>query len=409
MVHHKKIIFVSMNYRLGPLGFLTLENIDGNFAIKDQVAALKWVQRNIKNFGGDPSRVTIWGESAGAKSVDIHMTGLHGEGLFHRAISQSSIMGLHLKSRRESIHLGNMLTSLLDCPTNDIVCLRSKPADVIMWNRKSLPIQTSPLLIGDLLPWSPHVDGYYVRGQPRDLYKAGKYKKNVKILMGYNQDEFALFPTLLEEALHLLFPFFERGLPMYGPIYNRLLKYIFGDLSERLSNVYPSKFSDASHNMDRIIDIGTDFAFACPTLSVAEHLVNNGSEVYMYLYDYPAHTIPEFLVPRCSRQRACHGLELILTFHTLENLLKFDEQDHKISHAVIDLWAAFISGKESVEKTAHDKGNNIGEPFERPNLFHQAKGLKKLLYFGKDGNVRISSGDNRNGRCELWKDIGYSF
>lgn len=82
-----------MNYRLGPFGFLALEDpslgVPGNAGLKDQTMALKWVQKNIRNFGGDPENVTLFGESAGGASVHFHMISNHSKGLFKRAIPQS--------------------------------------------------------------------------------------------------------------------------------------------------------------------------------------------------------------------------------------------------------------------------------------------------------------------------------
>lgn len=86
-----EVILVTINYRLGVFGFLSLQskNIPGNAGMKDQVAALKWVKSNIENFGGDPNNITIFGESAGAASVSFHLISPLTKGLFKRAIIQS--------------------------------------------------------------------------------------------------------------------------------------------------------------------------------------------------------------------------------------------------------------------------------------------------------------------------------
>lgn len=87
------IVFVTINYRLGILGFLRLNDpslgVPGNAGLKDQVLALKWIQKNIKKFGGDPNNVTIYGESAGSVSVNFHVISPLSKGLFHKAIMQS--------------------------------------------------------------------------------------------------------------------------------------------------------------------------------------------------------------------------------------------------------------------------------------------------------------------------------
>lgn len=87
------IVFVSTNYRLGILGFLKLDDLSlgvpGNAGLKDQLLTLKWIQKNIKKFGGDPDNVTIYGESAGAASVNYHLLSPASKGYFHKAIMQS--------------------------------------------------------------------------------------------------------------------------------------------------------------------------------------------------------------------------------------------------------------------------------------------------------------------------------
>jgi len=137
------VVLVTVNYRLGALGFLSTEdkNCPGNFAFKDQVLSLIWIQLNIDKFGGDPKSVTIFGESAGGASVNYHMMSPISKGLFHRAISQSGTLmngwadtarpGL---AKMRAIRLSNMMK----CPITDtsfkeiIECLRKVPAEKLV-------------------------------------------------------------------------------------------------------------------------------------------------------------------------------------------------------------------------------------------------------------------------------------
>lgn len=133
------IIYIGANFRLGPLGFLSTEQEDcpGNFGLKDQVMALKWIQENIETFGGDPNLVTIFGESAGGASVTYHMMSPLSKGLFHRGISQS---GTNLDAWAAVAHDGvaneraKRVGEMMGCSLNgtdykDIIeCLRQVPA-----------------------------------------------------------------------------------------------------------------------------------------------------------------------------------------------------------------------------------------------------------------------------------------
>lgn len=132
------IIYVSINYRLGPLGFLSTldEIVPGNNGLKDQQVALEWIKDNIKYFGGDPNQVTIMGMSAGGASVHYHMLSEKSRGLFHKAISQSGTAlcpwTLQIEARQKAFRLGEFL----GCPTNDtdemITCLKLRPAEAIV-------------------------------------------------------------------------------------------------------------------------------------------------------------------------------------------------------------------------------------------------------------------------------------
>nr|CAD7439826.1 unnamed protein product [Timema bartmani] len=136
----KDIVLVSINYRLGPLGFLSTgdEVSPGNIGLKDQVTALRWVRDNIARFGGDPGSVTIFGESAGGASVHYHMISPLSRGLFHRAISQSgtALCPFAYAPGGTSKHQAEKLAVLLDCPTNSsealVSCLRKKEASEII-------------------------------------------------------------------------------------------------------------------------------------------------------------------------------------------------------------------------------------------------------------------------------------
>lgn len=137
-----EIIYIGANFRLGPLGFLSTgqEDCPGNNGLKDQVAVLKWIRENIKAFGGDPSKVTVFGESAGGASATYHMMSPLSKGLFQKAISQS---GTNLNPWAQPAHLGvgparaQKLGDILECPKQGdnwkgmLDCLRTKSGDKI--------------------------------------------------------------------------------------------------------------------------------------------------------------------------------------------------------------------------------------------------------------------------------------
>src|SRR5580704_14767757 len=184
----KGVVVVTYNYRLGVFGFLahpelTKEsghNASGNYAMMDMAAVLKWVQKNIANFGGDPKRVTIDGESAGAMLVSAMVGSPEGKGLFQRAIAQSGAwMGIsiaHMTTLTAAEENGQKLAQGLGATS--LADLRAKPADELLKNARG--------------PFAIIVDGWYV---PEDLSLTYAHHKenDVDILVGSNRDEGTFF------------------------------------------------------------------------------------------------------------------------------------------------------------------------------------------------------------------------
>lgn len=130
-----EIVLVTVNYRLGSLGFMSAGDslLPGNLGLKDQVEALRWINKHITIFGGDPDNVTITGYSAGSWSVVLHMVSPMSKGLFHRAIASSGAPTLQEPLPKHQKFLATKQAELLQCPTdtigNMLVCLNTKPVE----------------------------------------------------------------------------------------------------------------------------------------------------------------------------------------------------------------------------------------------------------------------------------------
>ncbi|XP_054261670.1 esterase FE4-like isoform X2 [Macrosteles quadrilineatus] len=149
----KDIVLVSSNYRLGPLGFYSTgdEVIPGNFGLKDQLLVMKWVKENIKHFGGDPDSVTLFGYSAGAGSVQLHMLSPLSRGLFHRAISSSCSATTPAVLNRYPIPLSRRFAKLLNCPIGNSQqiqeCIQRLPANDIIAATSKIWLYADSLII----------------------------------------------------------------------------------------------------------------------------------------------------------------------------------------------------------------------------------------------------------------------
>jgi carboxylesterase type B len=152
-------VVVTLNYRLGALGFLvsSVDGLFGNFGLMDQRAALQWVQDNIANFGGDPTNVLLFGESAGAVMTGLHLMmekegdAAHSQRLFHKAIIQSNPLGLQFRSVVVADFIGDALKSSVDC--RDLACLRAERVEEIL--RAQSTLMGVPRSVGDFFTWGP--------------------------------------------------------------------------------------------------------------------------------------------------------------------------------------------------------------------------------------------------------------
>src|SRR6516162_3496789 len=174
------VVCVSINYRLAAEGFLFLDDGTANLGLLDQLAALRWVQDNIASFGGDPARVTVAGESAGAMSVTTLLSMPLAEGLFAQAIAQSGA-GAHTLTSQEGRTVGGYLAEALGVPT-DRESIKAVPLDKLVQAASDLltEVQTAPdparwgRLTLSLLPFAPTVDGQVLPAAPLEGIAAGR-------------------------------------------------------------------------------------------------------------------------------------------------------------------------------------------------------------------------------------------
>ena len=237
----KGVVVVTLNYRLGAFGFLAHpalaadapSHASGNYGLLDQIAALRWVQRNIERFGGDPSRVTIFGESAGAMSVGSLVGSPLARGLFHRAILESGTGTVLVQTRAGADSTAARLASALGLSPGDDTAarLRMIPADSVL----SASVRLGPNPQTSVF-W-PIVDGY-VLPRPVDSAIVSGQANVVPIIVGSNRDESQDFFAAPSRSLARLVR--ARGVPAYLYLYTRV-----GDdsVSRRLGAYHSSEIT----------------------------------------------------------------------------------------------------------------------------------------------------------------------
>jgi para-nitrobenzyl esterase len=335
------VIVVGVNYRLGPLGFLTLPGSgaeDGrgvsNAAVLDQQAALRWVRRNVAAFGGDPRNVTIFGESAGGHAVCMQLVSPAARGLFRRAISQSGgCVGTGLgpipasEARTRSLRFA----AAVGCtdPATALACLRTKPvADLVAASGGFLSLE-----------WVPTLDGTVLPRTAQEALASGRYHR-VPLVVGSNRDEGRLF-VLLQYHLALQRPITQQE-------YETAVRNLIGADAPAVLARYPSAtYGSPDLALSAVL---TDRLFACPAVATVAaatrgdrgHGWGHRTPVFQYEFDDPQAPplIPDPFMPL----GAYHSAELYSLFATIQGIppsTPLTPAQRQLSDEMIRYWTTF--------------------------------------------------------------------
>ncbi|CAM4272192.1 unnamed protein product [Leuciscus chuanchicus] len=350
--HSQQVVVVSMNYRVGALGFLSLpesESIKGNAGLFDQRLALNWVLKNIAAFGGDPSSVTLFGVSAGAGSVGHHLLSQGSHGLFTRAILQSGSPNAVWAAVKPDQAWNHSLTlaQLLNCPLGPSVdeteaCLRAAEPEKIV--SLQFDVIADPMIIS--VPFPPTVDGEFLVDMPSVLIQSGRFLKT-EILLGLNKDEGTYFLVY--------------GAPGFG-IYNQSLinrdQFLTGvslalpgsgDMAREAAAFQYTDWTDeqSQHkNRDALGWLVGDHYLSCPMLDFARRYVENGGSARLFLFNHRSS-----FNPWPQWMGVLHGDEIPFVFGIpLNQTLGFSKEEEAMSRRIMEHWSNFArSGDPSVE------------------------------------------------------------
>ncbi len=319
-------VVVSFNYRLGAFGFLALPELSdesgtasGNYALLDQLAALRWVRDHIADFGGDPTNITLFGESAGAWSVSALQASPLARGLFHKAIGQSGGLfepmryldrpnGILNSAYEQSEDLLRLLAPKAPRPT--LAELRAMPAQALLNAANSL----AGLRLFQCLP---NVDGHLFAEEVRHCFAAGR-QAAVPVIVGSNRDEGTAFTQLVPRTLRALQHHLDREYGLFAPAFTAL---------------YP--FADDAQAAQAGMDILRDRWFTWPARHWAETMARIGCPAYRYAFEW----VPPIL--SASRLGAFHSAEIPYIFGTTYELGWRRDEDTLLSRQMSLAWLNF--------------------------------------------------------------------
>lgn len=340
----KGVVVVTINYRLGPLGFLvhpllskeSEHNTSGNYGLLDQIAALKWVQKNIAAFGGNPDRVTIFGQSAGSRSVSLQMISPLSAGLFHRAIAESGgpIIGSEYLNpvfngnMANVSKMGQKLTSKLGCDKAEdvLAAMRAKSAQEIV---AAADCKTS--VFDEGLFFAPVFDGWVLPKNPLAAYSGGQ-QHDVPIIVGSTRNEGNLY--LVDET------------DLSVEKYKSFLKARFADNYAKAFEMFPAyKAKDVARAIDHFVTVAAN---AQPARLVAQSMERKKSSGYLYLFT----RLPDTAMAR--KLGVHHGVELAYVFGNMNKSDGYNDTDMRLSKKMMDYWVNFA-------KTGNPNGQGLAD------------------------------------------------
>eukprot|EP00095_Tigriopus_kingsejongensis_P002295 maker-scaffold400_size182785-snap-gene-0.23 protein:Tk02295 transcript:maker-scaffold400_size182785-snap-gene-0.23-mRNA-1 annotation:"liver carboxylesterase" len=363
----KDVIVVTLNYRLGVLGFLNLghPSASGNQGLKDQVEAFKWVQHHIIAFGGDPTKITIFGQDSGATSVQIHMLSPQGHGLYQGAIVQSgNLLYLTHQLRRgvvqgDSARLAKHLECTEDNPSEMLQCLQEKNIADLGLNMTGMAKNITAdleqtFLNNGTFTFGPSLEtaspNPILPQHPLDLL-GSRHNKDIPTIVGFVKNEGSLFLAQHIDSLSAI----NGNWSYFGP------KVVFGadyrDINEAMvlkANVtrhfYLGTKNITEETTQELVDLFSDAEYYAPGIQMLrEQAQGRRSPMFLYEIDHqPTKTYAQEVLGMEAKAPINHGNDIFYLFTEVAGVKEAisSEEDKKVAEAVVTLWTNFAKHQD---------------------------------------------------------------
>ncbi|PKK25733.1 fatty acyl-CoA hydrolase precursor, medium chain, transcript variant X1 [Columba livia] len=363
------VVVITIQYRLGILGYFSTgdKHAPGNWGHLDQVAALQWIQENIRYFGGDPGSVTIAGESAGGISVSALVLSPLAKGLFHKAISESGTASRLLFTDQPEEE-AKRVAAASDCEKNSsaaiVECLREKTEEeIVQIAQKLASLYTKTCADGVFLPKSPQ------------QLLSEKQIHPVPYIIGINNYEFGwLLPKLMQVSAYADGLDEDVARQLLQGLLATSIKGVTSEVVDRVYNEYIGNAANRIQVRDGFLDAVADAWFVFPSIEVARYHRDAGNPVYFYEFQHRPSSatgvVPEFV-------KADHTDEIAFVFGKPFLAGNATEEENKLSRSVMRYWTNFArNGNPNGEGLVHWPQYDLDEGYLEIDLMQRAS--KKL-------------------------------
>jgi para-nitrobenzyl esterase len=370
------VIVVTTNYRVGALGFFSHPAINAeghafaNYGIMDQQAALRWIQRNIVAFGGDPENVTIFGQSGGGTSVMANLVSPLSSGLFHRAINQSGTR-IAVTPVSTMLELGENFASAAGCVDQSAKCLRSLTVQQILDHQRN---------ILSVVPEFPTVDGTIIPRKALEAFTGGFFNQ-VPIMTGLVAEEQAYFLSEPNTGKVLTAEEFQRYAASFGPAHTQTLL---------------AKYPLANYASPSLAEVAMAQGFKACTARLLDRQWSK--YVPVYAYQFEDRTAPSYFRSVSYPMRAYHTAELQYLFPLFHGGQgtphPLNDAQQKLSDLLVDYWTTFAR---------YGTPNHLSNPALPPWPKYSTE-KDNIIVLDIPG-AKAVEGYGRLNDCDLWNPI----